>query len=321
MVTFLWVVGLIPDLHSPTAVAGVFWYSAHRVLMGIAMGTYIFASVTNPGYVVIPGLEAYKSSLPPQTTGHVSLHEMSFDLKAKQFRLNPQVLNFEVMTLPSPKAPDAANNGSLLAAERFTVVDTFTPVIALQLEDIFDTSGQISERQVATGEFVRSVDISHTTKIRDKDESQAMPEEDDRSPTERYQVSPHVAPTTDNVILETRYCVVCNMEQPLRGKHCRDCNKCVSLHDHHCPWLGNCIGARNRLVFYWYLVAQSGELWMALLCMGFSLQGASSVGEWFVCNLMRLGVIGVLVFFTVMVTSLLVFHSFLAVSNLTTCEG
>jgi palmitoyltransferase len=111
------------------------------------------------------------------------------------------------------------------------------------------------------------------------------------------------------------------MEQPLRCKHCKECNKCVSLHDHHCPWLGNCIGARNRVAFYWYLVAQSGELWMALLCIGLSLQGASSIGEWFICNLVRLAVSGVVVFFTGMVTSLLVFHTYLAVCNLTTCEG
>lgn len=58
------------------------------------------------------------------------------------------------------------------------------------------------------------------------------------------------------IVIDLRYCTVCNIEQPLRAKHCRSCNKCVSTYDHHCPWLGNCIGERNRKYFYLFLWSQ-----------------------------------------------------------------
>ena len=69
----------------------------------------------------------------------------------------------------------------------------------------------------------------------------------------------------DLIIIETRYCTVCNIEQPLRAKHCKDCGRCVALHDHHCPWLGICVGERNRFQFYWYLVVQCVELWWGMV--------------------------------------------------------
>lgn len=72
------------------------------------------------------------------------------------------------------------------------------------------------------------------------------------------------APIDDTITVEARFCTVCEMLQPLRAKHCKACNSCVALHDHHCPWLGTCIGEKNRLLFYWYLVAQTGLLYFAL---------------------------------------------------------
>lgn len=38
--------------------------------------------------------------------------------------------------------------------------------------------------------------------------------------------------------IERRYCLICNIDQPLRSKHCNKCNKCVARYDHHCPWIG-----------------------------------------------------------------------------------
>ena len=38
--------------------------------------------------------------------------------------------------------------------------------------------------------------------------------------------------------VERRYCIICNIEQPIRSKHCRNCDKCVARYDHHCPWIG-----------------------------------------------------------------------------------
>jgi len=59
----------------------------------------------------------------------------------------------------------------------------------------------------------------------------------------------------DDIVLfiEYKYCTICHIEQPLRTKHCKTCDHCVATHDHHCPWIGNCVGERNRLFFFWFL--------------------------------------------------------------------
>lgn len=51
-----------------------------------------------------------------------------------------------------------------------------------------------------------------------------------------YQDEEEDANMPDSIIItETRFCTICNFEQPIRAKHCRDCDRCVALHDHHCP--------------------------------------------------------------------------------------
>lgn len=57
-----------------------------------------------------------------------------------------------------------------------------------------------------------------------------------------------------------RFCLACNVDQPVRAKHCRVCHKCVHRWDHHCTWLGNCIGEKNYLYYIIYLNIQSAEL-------------------------------------------------------------
>ncbi len=79
----------------------------------------------------------------------------------------------------------------------------------------------------------------------------------------------------DTFFVERRYCIACNIEQPIRSKHCKSCNKCVARFDHHCPWIGKdflylihynsiskgkCIGEKNHQLFFWFLVFQFGEL-------------------------------------------------------------
>lgn len=70
----------------------------------------------------------------------------------------------------------------------------------------------------------------------------------------------------DDVILfiEYKYCTICHIEQPLRCKHCKRCDHCVATHDHHCPWIGNCVGERNRLWFFYFLLFQFFQLLVGL---------------------------------------------------------
>ena len=56
---------------------------------------------------------------------------------------------------------------------------------------------------------------------------------------------------------KTGYCLVCkiyiNLEK--KTKHCKFCNICIEGMDHHCPWTGKCIGKKNLIPFYFFLLS------------------------------------------------------------------
>ena len=127
------------------------------------------------------------------------------------------------------------------------------------------------------------------------------------------------------VTYETRYCTICRIEQPVRAKHCKACNRCISLYDHHCPWLGVCIAERNRLYFYWYLIAESLLLLYSLFLVTSTqtfpvVHRADSLFHWFESNGVALSALIIESCFAMMVWSLLAFHSYLACVNTTTWE-
>lgn len=146
--------------------------------------------------------------------------------------------------------------------------------------------------------------------------------ESDEEVEPQGRISIEVSPACEEstISIETRYCTVCNIEQPLRAKHCRICNVCIALYDHHCPWMGNCIGERNRFYFWWYLVIESLVLdWSLYLLFG-GLEKREQIGPWIESNWMVVLGFVVNANFAVMVTFLLGFHSYLAMSNKTTWE-
>lgn len=65
-----------------------------------------------------------------------------------------------------------------------------------------------------------------------------------------------------------KYCGTCSIMRPIRSSHCFDCNNCVERCDHHCPWIGNCVGKRNYIYFYLFVITLT---FMLLYLEGFCI--------------------------------------------------
>lgn len=129
---------------------------------------------------------------------------------------------------------------------------------------------------------------------------------------------------SDEVVLfiEYKYCTLCHIEQPLRCKHCKQCDQCVATHDHHCPWIGNCVGERNRLWFLIFLILQFSQLMigMSICCemiivKSTDIETLSDSEQIYVFFLFL-----VVTLFTLFVTPLVFFHTYLSMVNMTSWE-
>jgi len=81
--------------------------------------------------------------------------------------------------------------------------------------------------------------------------------------------------------MEKRFCANCNIDQPIRCKHCKHCKFCVATFDHHCIWIGNCIGEKNKWLFFIFLIAQITTLVMSLISiMDDFMEANSTKSKW-----------------------------------------
>ncbi|OII77356.1 DHHC zinc finger domain-containing protein [Cryptosporidium andersoni] len=120
-----------------------------------------------------------------------------------------------------------------------------------------------------------------------------------------------------------RFCDYCRMYQPLRTKHCIDCERCIRTHDHHCPWIGHCIGEYNRCKFWWLCFFQLPECIWILYCIYMTLFTAklTKINLTLSDVSILILVASLSIFMGALTTLLIVYHSFLAIYNLTTWEN
>eukprot|EP01025_Chloroclados_australasicus_P015795 TRINITY_DN17633_c1_g1_i2.p1 TRINITY_DN17633_c1_g1~~TRINITY_DN17633_c1_g1_i2.p1 ORF type:complete len:362 (-),score=12.71 TRINITY_DN17633_c1_g1_i2:629-1714(-) len=116
-----------------------------------------------------------------------------------------------------------------------------------------------------------------------------------------------------------KHCQYCGAWQPLRTKHCHDCNKCVRKFDHHCAFVGNCVGAGNHVLFWWYLLWQLIEILWGLLIVVRSLDDRPERKMASFYLPLIFGAL-ILMFFLLFVGAIFCYHTFLIFTNTTTYE-
>lgn len=125
-----------------------------------------------------------------------------------------------------------------------------------------------------------------------------------------------------------KICNHCRMAPPLRSHHCSKCQRCVATFDHHCELVGNCIGERNRCIFWWFLLCQALAFGFCNHIIGSSHLGLSTLLFSPIplspnTKLQALVVVGTKVYLYSLSFAayiMLAMHSFFAAANITTFE-
>ena len=134
-------------------------------------------------------------------------------------------------------------------------------------------------------------------------------------------LGPGVVSTNAEANPELRWCEACAVRQPLRSKHCRECGRCVRRYDHHCPWLGTCVGERNAVAFWCYLLLQVATLGFGLAASVRAVARESAAAPLPASTRSAVVALAVLCsVFALMPCSLLCFHSWLLLTSQTTWE-
>ena len=73
------------------------------------------------------------------------------------------------------------------------------------------------------------------------------------------------------------YCYVCDHWVPKKQKikHCKRCGMCIEGYDHHCEWIGKCVGSKNFMGFFIFIV------WVVMVVLYFIASFVIVHNNWF----------------------------------------
>lgn len=118
--------------------------------------------------------------------------------------------------------------------------------------------------------------------------------------------------------IKIKFCKTCMLFRPPRCSHCSICDLCVEEFDHHCPWIGNCVGKRNYIKFFKFLLSVNCASFTAF---GTSLGHVSNYQYAKDQGIILSFILAIFLFFVLFfICGLLIFHLYLISNGLTTNE-
>ncbi|OMJ93006.1 hypothetical protein SteCoe_4085 [Stentor coeruleus] len=122
-------------------------------------------------------------------------------------------------------------------------------------------------------------------------------------------------------IMKMKFCKTCMLFRPPRSSHCSICDLCVEEFDHHCPWIGNCVGKRNYVYFFKFLLSMNLLSITAFICSICHVSNYENSNKEDRKSLIVSFILIVLLFFVLFfVCGLFGFHLYLVLTGITTNE-
>jgi palmitoyltransferase len=121
--------------------------------------------------------------------------------------------------------------------------------------------------------------------------------------------------------LSLRYskaCLKCEINAPIRSKHCKKCDRCVQKYDHHCFFFGKCVGMNNHVLFCVFITIVFASSTFAAFLLIRDMFYTND--DWFRQNSYLIPALLISIVFIAICGGLVVFHTFLILTNQTSFE-